>query len=101
MLYFAYGSNMDPEQMRQRCPNAEVAGIGFAADHSLCFPRLSTRRACGVASLRPHPGQAAWGVLYRLGEGDLARLDECEGFSSGRPADQNGSIGRASCRDRV
>ena len=25
-LYFAYGSNLDLEQMAQRCPDAEIVG---------------------------------------------------------------------------
>ena len=27
MLYFAYGSNLDPEQMQFRCPGAKAVGL--------------------------------------------------------------------------
>ena len=30
-LYFAYGSNLDLEQMAQRCPDAEIVGRAAAA----------------------------------------------------------------------
>lgn len=41
MLYFAYGSNMDPAQIMERCPEATLVGLGYLADHGLCFPRKS------------------------------------------------------------
>ncbi|MGV1793567.1 gamma-glutamylcyclotransferase family protein [Rhizobium sp. A37_96] len=89
MLYFAYGSNMDPQQMSERCPSAEVVGIGYLPDHCLCFPRLSKNRGCGVSSVEPSPGRATWGVVYRLTKEDLASLDKSEGYKSERHEDQN------------
>lgn len=89
MLYFAYGSNMDPEQMKGRCPAAEIVGIGVLRDHGLCFPRGSLARGCGVASVEPLQGRETWGVVYRLSAADLAALDQQEGFRSDRPAQKN------------
>jgi hypothetical protein len=51
MLYFAYGSNMDPDQMMERCPDAKLNGLGYLPDHILCFPRRSKNRGCGVSSV--------------------------------------------------
>ena len=53
MLYVAYGSNMDWEQMRARCPTARFVGIAELRDHELVFPRKSKKRRCGVASALP------------------------------------------------
>lgn len=89
VLYFAYGSNMDIEQMRMRCAGAEVVGIGALADHALCFPRHSTSRDCGVASITPKPGAETLGVVYRLSADNIARLDGCEEFVEGRAAELN------------
>lgn len=89
MLYFGYGSNMDPEQMKIRCPNTEVVGIGFIPGHTLCFPRLSVNRDCGVSSIEPAAGQNAWGVVYRLTTADAANLDKSEGFRADRPQSAN------------
>lgn len=89
MLYFAYGSNMDPEQIRARCPDAQVVGIGFMTNHALCFPRRSVKRNCGVSSVAPCEGQNVWGVVYRLSDQDLAVLDANEGFRSDRPTELN------------
>ena len=89
MLIFAYGSNMDPVQMRQRCPGAETVGNGVLRDHRLCFPRLSDRRGCGVSSVEPAAGHEVWGVVYRLDAADLAALDGFEGYRADRPAQDN------------
>lgn len=89
VLYFAYGSNMDPEQIKARCPDAELVGIGVLPDHALCFPRRSTKRNCGVSSVAPAAGREAWGVVLRLTPKDLASLDASEGFRSDRPASLN------------
>lgn len=89
MLYFAYGSNLDPEQMKERCPDAVVVGIGYVADHSLCFPRRSRKRGCGVSSIERQAGQCVWGAVYRLSPSDLAELDKSEGFREDRPSEQN------------
>lgn len=89
VLYFAYGSNMDPEQMMARCPDAELVGIGVLPDHALCFPRRSSMRNCGVSSVAPVPGRETWGVVFRLTAKDLASLDGSEGFRSERAASLN------------
>jgi hypothetical protein len=89
MLYFAYGSNMDPEQIKTRCPDAEFVGIGALPDHALCFPRQSINRNCGVSSVAPLAGHDTWGVVYRLTPGDLAALDANEGFQSDRATSRN------------
>lgn len=89
VLYFAYGSNMDPEQMKTRCPDAEFVGIGVMPDYALCFPRRSVKRNCGVSSMAPLAGHETWGVIYRLTAKDLAALDASEGFCSDRAAELN------------
>jgi len=89
MLYFAYGSNMDPAQMRQRCPGSRALGIGVLRDYGLCFPRQSHKRGCGVASIEPAEGKETWGVVYRMTAADLASLDRFEGYRAGRPAEDN------------
>lgn len=89
VLYFAYGSNMDPEQIKTRCPDAEFVGIGVMKNHALCFPRRSVTRNCGVSSVAPLAGRETWGVVYRLTSKDLAVLDGSEGFRSDRAAELN------------
>jgi hypothetical protein len=84
MLYFAYGSNLDPDQMRARCPDNRAVGIARLREYRLCFPRRSAHRDCGVASIEPFAGAEVWGAIYDLTEADVARLDHWEGYVLGR-----------------
>ena len=88
-LYFAYGSNMSRQQMRERCPDHECLGKAVLKDHALCFPRHSTIRNCGVAGLEEKPGGEVWGVVYHLHDEDLAALDKREGYDPSKPAHVN------------
>lgn len=80
MLYFSYGSNMDPVQMRERCPGARVLGPAKLAGASLFFTNDLAGWPGGVASIRKDPTDEVWGVLWDISEGHLAALDEYEGY---------------------
>lgn len=84
ILYFAYGSNLDLTQMRERCPSARDVGIALLPGHRLAFSRFSKGRGCGVADAVPDAGRGVWGVLYEISARDLAALDKCEGYCEGR-----------------
>lgn len=81
--YFAYGSNLCTQQMRQRCPGARVLGRACLRDHVLVFPRFSRVRRGGVASVVPQAGAVVEGVLYALEPADLMALDGFEGTGAG------------------
>jgi len=87
MLYFAYGSNLDPVEMRRRCPGHRVVGLAALPDHRLGFPRFSADWRGGVASLALAHGEKVWGVVYELTESDQAALDVYEGWRA--PGDQH------------
>jgi gamma-glutamylcyclotransferase (GGCT)/AIG2-like uncharacterized protein YtfP len=83
-LVFAYGSNMDPAQMRERCPESDLSWfVAEARGWKLCFPRNSTKRKGGVGSVIPEDGPSAWGVVFTVSDRDLLRLDRYEGVGSG------------------
>ncbi|MGH8146836.1 MAG: gamma-glutamylcyclotransferase family protein [Rhodanobacteraceae bacterium] len=84
MLYFAYGSNMDWAQIRQRCPSARFLHRATLPDRQLAFTRGSVSRGCGVADVVRAPDQRVWGVVYDIGEADVGTLDTCEGYAAGR-----------------
>jgi gamma-glutamylcyclotransferase (GGCT)/AIG2-like uncharacterized protein YtfP len=89
MLYFAYGSNLDWDQMRERCPSARFVSVARLKDNRLAFTRYSDFRKGGVADVIPKVGQEVWGVVYEIYEEDIGRLDACEGFQPGRPQEKN------------
>ena len=80
MLYFAYGSNLDPQQMTRRCPGATVVGVAELKDHRLTFPLTSHDWGGGVASVGVAHGVSVWGVVYDLSEANLTALDRYEHF---------------------
>jgi len=71
MLYFAYGSNLNPKRMAERAPSAQAAGIGILHGWRL-VERL-------YADIEPATGECVFGILYRMTDQDLERLDRCEG----------------------
>jgi gamma-glutamylcyclotransferase len=84
--YFAYGSNMSDEQIRQRCPSHQFVAVAKLADFKLAFTRHSPKRGCGVADVVPAPGKSVWGVVFDMSEADLAALDRHEGVHANPPA---------------
>jgi gamma-glutamylcyclotransferase (GGCT)/AIG2-like uncharacterized protein YtfP len=80
VFYFAYGSLLDPAEMRETCRTHREAGIAALVDHRLSFPRFSRRWGGGVASVDPFQGHSVWGALYEISDEDLGRLDRREGF---------------------
>lgn len=78
-LYFAYGSNLDVDQMRARCPESRALFRARLLDHRLEFTHLSRKWGGGAADVVPAPGELVWGVVYALGDGEWERLDGFEG----------------------
>ncbi len=77
-LYFAYGSNLDAEQMRARCPTARGLERARLDGHRLAFTHFSKRWQGGAADVVRAAGGVVWGVLYAMGPEDFARLDPFE-----------------------
>ncbi|MBI2865938.1 MAG: gamma-glutamylcyclotransferase [Chloroflexi bacterium] len=77
-LYFAYASNMDPVQMRRRCPGATFLRPACAHGYTLAFTRYSTPRKGGSADMVESPDDAVWGALYEVDEEGLRALDRWE-----------------------
>lgn len=83
MLYFAYGSNMNWNQMKNRCPSAKFTGVAKLPGHRLAFTRKSVNRGCGVADAVGEAGRDVWGVVFEISELDVKVLDKSEGFRHG------------------
>lgn len=64
-MYFAYGSNMNLDQMAYRCPAAEAVCTAKLEGYELFF---AGRPGNGVASIRPKQGGTVVGVLWKLTE---------------------------------
>ena len=80
MLYFAYGSNLDLERMKERCPSAEFFCIASLPNYRIEFTRKSSILSCGVADIIWDENNKTYGVVYRIDEIDLGKLDKHEGY---------------------
>lgn len=80
--YFAYGSNMLTERLRDRCASANVRGVASVADWTLSFSKKS-RHGCGMATIEQAPESRLFGVVFELDERELRKLDAAEGVSYG------------------
>ncbi|HUT04406.1 MAG TPA: gamma-glutamylcyclotransferase family protein [bacterium] len=83
MFYFAYGSNLDFEQMHNRCPSAVTIAMAILPEHRLAFTRFSEARNGGVADIVPAQVDHVQGALYDITDDDAVRLDGFEGVSDG------------------
>ena len=86
-LYAAYGSNMDPAQMLQRCPSSPFSGTGWIPGWRLTFGAEDVGWEGALATLVPDgTARGSAGVfvaLYDLTAADEASLDAWEGADHG------------------
>lgn len=73
-LYFAYGSNINLEQMAYRCPDAQEVGPVTLKDYELLF------RRGGFATIAPKEGESVTGLLWSITRECEQSLDYYEGY---------------------
>lgn len=73
-LYFAYGSNINLNQMSYRCPDASVVGPVELVGWELLF------RRGGFATIAPQEGETVHGLLWNLTPMCESSLDRYEGY---------------------
>lgn len=76
-LYFAYGSNLDFDQMAHRCPGAEYLGVATLPDHELKMD------SAGYATVVPNRGSHVQGALWDLSTANEESMDGYEGIATG------------------
>lgn len=82
-LYVAYGSNLNKEQMRYRCPTAKFVGTGIIEGYELQF-KGALHGAC--ATIAPKEGAAVPVGIWTIQKPDEKRLDLYEGSVIGGKA---------------
>jgi gamma-glutamylcyclotransferase len=73
---FAYGSNMNSEQVRARCTNAKLVAVAKLPDHQLAFYGNTPEWDGAEETVLPAPGNEVWGVIYELTPSDKEKLDD-------------------------
>jgi gamma-glutamylcyclotransferase (GGCT)/AIG2-like uncharacterized protein YtfP len=76
-LYLAYGSNLNLEQMANRCPTAKVVGASIIKGYRLLF---RGSHAGAVATIEPFKGESVPVLVWDITPADEAALDRYEGW---------------------
>ena len=71
--YLAYGSNLNVEQMKYRCPNARKCRTTVIHEYELVFRR-------GYLTIEPKPGASVPVGIWEITEEDERNLDRYEGY---------------------
>ena len=80
-LYFAYGSNLDVQQMQHRCAEAvRLIAPGCLRGYTLVFNAYSSSWGGGVADVVIAPQREVWGLVYDVSPAGLEHLDVYEGY---------------------
>lgn len=71
-LYIAYGSNINLEQMKYRCPHSKIVGTAMLPDYELEFRN--------VATIVPKKGAEVPVLMWEIDQQDEINLNHYEGF---------------------
>ena len=75
-FYFAYGSNLNCNQMKCRCPGAQFLGRGILPGYRfIIYSR-------GYASVVKENQTNVWGGIWKISHPHIVTLDNYEGISS-------------------
>lgn len=82
-LYAAYGSNLDPAQMLERCPHSPAAGTGWLEGWRLTFGAEDLGWEGALATVVEQAGERVFVGLFDVTDADAAALDSWEGGDTG------------------
>ena len=78
MYYFAYASNLNKPQMKERCPDSKPLFTATLPNYKLVFEGWSRQWRGGYANIRLFKGEKVRGAVYEVTEQCLRRLDKFE-----------------------
>jgi gamma-glutamylcyclotransferase (GGCT)/AIG2-like uncharacterized protein YtfP len=82
-LYAAYGSNMNPAQMAERCPHSPQHGTGWLEGWRLTFGGEDIGWEGALATVVEDAHDRVFVVLYELSDSDEQALDRWDGATIG------------------
>jgi len=79
-LYFAYGSNMNPERLIKRIGYLPPLQKASLQDYAVVFNKPNAINPNeGFANIVPQAGAEVEGILYEVTDEDMGKLDQFEG----------------------
>ena len=81
MKYFAYGSNMNPERMKDRGVDFIKSKAGILRNYKLTFSKIcSENNKSGYANIVANKNSIVEGVVYEINDNDILKLDTFEDY---------------------
>ncbi len=82
-IYAAYGSNLDPSRMSERCPHSPLRGTGWLTGWRLTFGGEEHGWDGALVTIVQDAFEQVFVALYDVTEEDMAVLDNLESADSG------------------
>ena len=79
MLYFAYGSNLNHLQMKNRCNGAKYFKPYILKDYKLCFSHKTQTSVYGHANIIKSKNSKVPCAIWKITKADENELDGYEG----------------------
>ncbi|HEY96320.1 MAG TPA: gamma-glutamylcyclotransferase [Dehalococcoidia bacterium] len=76
--YFAYASNLDKNQMKERCPESKPLYKAALPNYKLIFADWSRQLRGGKATIILFKGERVLGAVYEVTDQCMNRLDKYE-----------------------
>ena len=82
-LYAAYGTNLDPARMGERCPHSPLQGAGWLEGWRLTFGGEDLGWDGAMATVVQDPYEQVFVAVYDVTDEDAAQLDQWESADTG------------------
>ena len=82
-LYAAYGSNLDPARMSERCPHSPLRGTGWLEGWRLTFGGEDHGWDGALPTIVEDPLEQVFVALYDVTDEDVSHLDVLESADTG------------------
>ncbi len=82
-LYAAYGTNLDPARMVERCPHSPLRGAGWLQGWRLTFGGEDLGWDGAMATVVQDPYEQVFVAVYDITDEDAAHLDQWESADTG------------------
>ena len=80
MTYFAYGSNMNEERMKERDINFTSRQFAKLTGYVLAFNKKAKAGNYTFANIKKSEIDCVEGILYEFPDNDILKLDKAEGY---------------------
>jgi len=81
LYYFAYGSNMSTQRMKERLVGYQSRSLGLLHNYELVFNKINHHvKGAGYANIKPVKGKVVEGIVYEIDKAGIEILDGFEGY---------------------